>query len=606
MKLSHPVENSRRFEYYLFKKIFDFVNPCLVHLMFPCKRLFPNISVPLFPIEILISWNNTNKFEEFKHILLSYTFRKSLVSKVAQLGNYSTMLWFQSNGIKMNESVLIDAAERGDVNLFASILGDIQGNIQAKSDLLEEACEVAAEHGHVDILKYARSKSLLPNDEFGLMKVASLQGHLNILEWYYIDLEELQDFRFEFKLLFYWATKGGKMSVLLWLKSHLSTLLGDGYWERFVRKAMKSKYLYLNSLHIAASIGNYQIFLWLTEQGFYIDSYTASAALNGGNFEILKYIKDREENSPWVADVYITAAEKGNLGLLQNWMKETECPLPTSKMFPTVARCDKPCVTIYQWLFDQACPFLEDESFHLLADSAFIKFARLNGSPIWNNLINRVIQNRAAASGDLELIQWARLETIQWLRTEIPDSPGINITRMVRNAAECGHIHILEFLRPEFVSIESDYILKECDNILLREAAVNGHVAILDWSLAIGINLQFDDECLKMIIKNSHFKVLVWLNTHFPTCFKECGFNPLVLAAKEGTIQIYQWILKVIRDGTMSAIEVEEIFDIKVSGTWDFEELVEHLKCKRRKPREGRLDLRTNKGSLLERVLELY
>ena len=62
--------------------------------------------------------------ELFKHVLLSYKFRKTLASKVARFGNYQTMLWCQSNGLTFNESVLVSAAQRGGVQLFDSIWND--------------------------------------------------------------------------------------------------------------------------------------------------------------------------------------------------------------------------------------------------------------------------------------------------------------------------------------------------------------------------------------------------------------------------------------------------------------------------------------------------
>ena len=77
--------------------------------------------IPLQPIELLISWHNLDKLDEFKHVLLSYNFRKTLASKVARFGNYQTMLWFQKNGLTLNESVLVSAAQRGERQLFESI-----------------------------------------------------------------------------------------------------------------------------------------------------------------------------------------------------------------------------------------------------------------------------------------------------------------------------------------------------------------------------------------------------------------------------------------------------------------------------------------------------
>ena len=118
----------RDFNYDVWKYIFDFLNPFLIHLMIkhtPAKSSSSTNVIPLLPIELLISWNDRGILEEFKHVLLSYNFRKTLASKVARFGNYQTMMWFQSNGVTLNESVLVSAAQRGDIQLFGSIWNDI-------------------------------------------------------------------------------------------------------------------------------------------------------------------------------------------------------------------------------------------------------------------------------------------------------------------------------------------------------------------------------------------------------------------------------------------------------------------------------------------------
>ena len=114
----------RDFNYDVWKYIFDFLNPFLIHLMIkhtPAKSSSSTNVIPLLPIELLISWNDRGILEEIKHVLLSYNFRKTLASKVARFGNYQTMLWFQMNGLTLNESVLVSAAQRGDRQLFESI-----------------------------------------------------------------------------------------------------------------------------------------------------------------------------------------------------------------------------------------------------------------------------------------------------------------------------------------------------------------------------------------------------------------------------------------------------------------------------------------------------
>jgi hypothetical protein len=63
------------------------------------------------------------------------------------------MQWFQFNGLTINESVLVSAAQRGDVLLFSCIRADLQGKLDddKKRDLFTDAFKGAAKFGRVDI-----------------------------------------------------------------------------------------------------------------------------------------------------------------------------------------------------------------------------------------------------------------------------------------------------------------------------------------------------------------------------------------------------------------------------------------------------------------------
>ena len=284
-----PVKNFRfnrnELDFHFWKRIFDFLPyPCSIYLVFKPPIVIGGVDtkVPLFPIEILISWNNTAKLDEFKDVLLSYNFRKSLFSKVARLGNYSTMYWFQINGLTINESVLVSSAQRGDVQLFASILNDIR-DIQDKEEILEDALKEASEYGHIDIFKFARSISLqllyFPDEMLKFLKKASL----NILVWYYIETGHLHSFQRHFRALFRAAVLGNQMSVIVWLKTKLEELNGDA-WGAFLRS-----YIHRH-VTIAASHGNYEMLVWLLEHGFQWDLNSTSQAATGGNIEVLSRV----------------------------------------------------------------------------------------------------------------------------------------------------------------------------------------------------------------------------------------------------------------------------------------------------------------------------
>ena len=88
--------DQRSFNYDLWKIIFDFIHPSLIHLMIPFRSIKSMNSNPHLPLDLVISWNDFAKFDQFKKVLLSFNFRSTLLSKVALHGNYSTMQWFQN------------------------------------------------------------------------------------------------------------------------------------------------------------------------------------------------------------------------------------------------------------------------------------------------------------------------------------------------------------------------------------------------------------------------------------------------------------------------------------------------------------------------------
>ena len=185
------------FGYDVWRSIFDFLNPFLIHLMFkqpPAKSSSSTNVIPLLPIELLISWNDLGILELHKHVLLSYKFRKTLASKVARFGNYQTMLWFQMNGLTLNQSVLVSVAQRGEIELFDRIWKEIHDNnlkvldITKSASLCSDAIMGAAQFGQLDFLKYAERTYKLrlddPDRVITVLQAASKHGHLNILKWY--------------------------------------------------------------------------------------------------------------------------------------------------------------------------------------------------------------------------------------------------------------------------------------------------------------------------------------------------------------------------------------------------------------------------------------
>ena len=488
--------------------------------------------IPLLPIQLLISCNNLEKLDEYKKVLLSYNFRKTLADKVARFGNYQTMLWFQKNGLTLNKCVLVSAAKRGDIELFEKIWTDIWNDdsldCSGLEQLIYDAFEGAAQFGHLNLLKFADSKSMLPSlHQIGtsvFFQAASKNGHLKILEWLFQEKQTTNTSR-HYEKAFSAAVSGNKMDVLVWLKSFLD----QGLWEAFVTSSVQPY------VSIAARHGNKNLVMWLIDQGFYSDQNSASAAATAGSIDLLKFFRHL-----WSEHVYTKAAEKGHLSVLK-WAREDaeqNYPWPEAKMFPAAAKCDN--VELYQWLFDQNFPFEEEKSFIIalkLGHFKFIKFARSHGSLFWNDALYYSLLERAAQVGDLETLKWSIAENTGATGTASIDFNWI-ASPVIIAAATGGHLHILEYLRT------TNYILQYLElfySIVAEVAARHGHVPLLEWASANATLHIWSYACFLAAIKGSQFKVLVWLKTHFPDPLMKSP-HPMLMAAEVGNIEVFKWL----------------------------------------------------------------
>ncbi len=335
---------------------------------------------------------------------------------------------------------------------------------------------------------------------------------------------------------------------VLWLKSFLDVLS----WDPFVRISVRPY------VSMAARHGNMNLVMWLMEQGFPSDHLgLATAAAKVGSIDLLNLVSPRQ----WSKDVYTKAAEKGHLAFLQCAKENAgnNSRWPKSKMFPAAAKSHN--VELYQWLFDQECPFKEERSFINALKRGhfdFIKFARSHGSNFWNEEFYFSLLERASILGDLETMKWARKQQQQLM---LP-GPGATIDSyttmwwdagtavmdasvLIEAAATGGHLHTLEDLS---LSIKLDN-MNDSDKFYAKVtevAARYGHVAILEWAMVNNTNLNtpyfpWSYACFLAAIKGSQFKVLVWLNTHFPNVLK-LHAHPMLMAAEVGEIEVFKWL----------------------------------------------------------------
>ena len=134
--------DQRSFNYDLWKIIFDFIHPSLIHLMIPFRSIKSMNSTPHLPLDLVISWNDFAKFDQFKKVLLSFNFR-------------STLLWLKTHF----------------PTEFSEILKDKSGNPLA----------IAAREGDIEVFKWLRNNGA--KWDKSTLKAAYQKGHHNIVDW---------------------------------------------------------------------------------------------------------------------------------------------------------------------------------------------------------------------------------------------------------------------------------------------------------------------------------------------------------------------------------------------------------------------------------------
>jgi hypothetical protein len=195
---------------------------------------------------------------------------------------------------------------------------------------------------------------------------------------------------------------------------------------------------------------------------------------------------------------------------------------------------------INQWLLKLQCPFEEERSFMNACKRGyfeFVKFARANGSKVWNTGINFCIQDQAALRGDLGTILWAREQCVQaddnWL-----------LEALITTATSRGHIHILEWLRNEYLKrpLQRCFI-SDCNKTVLQTAAENGHLHILDWGLSNGLKCDWNLISVSFFraVNKAYFPVWIWFQANFPHIISSFSAS-IQYAARKENIEVFKWL----------------------------------------------------------------
>jgi hypothetical protein len=457
-----------------------------------------------WPISLLIALNNTSTFEEFKCIVLSYSFRGRLSRQLAMKGNLSTLQWFQSREITWHFYLLVDLALRGELeSLKWAMLNE--SNFKNGKLLMELILERAAFNGHENILRWALELQYFEQKYFTtVLNSAAAGDQLKIIHWMinnYPSAMELMEETPNANIC-YGAICGNNIHIIEWFKNYFP----NTFWiERFYDNKNNSP-----CVTKAAETGNIQMLDWLKENGFLLncEMVTVAAVSSMENsLETLKFL--RSLNCPWSSNICPRAVKFGRFDILL-WAVSNGCPWQLEDILEAAAwsKVASANPDILQWITDQR---FDVDNIHIdliihdaieFENFKFVKWAKSTFVPnFWDD---RIIK-KAAAAGDLSALIWALEINPESITSEV-------VYVLSVNAAAGRHLHVLNWLLANYDSYKTSIWHPQVCVL----AARYGYVDVLQWAVAHGCNWSKSDCCI-CAIENKQLKVLIWMKFQAPS-----------------------------------------------------------------------------------------
>ena len=412
---------------------------------------------------------------------------------------------------------------------------------------ISNLCSLAAENGHLEILKWAQ-KNGCPFDllEFS---TAAKNGHLEILIWAYetgywccsnIDCYAAENghlviLKWRHKIgrlnignSYLYAAKNGHIEILKWMheNAYSSRLPWDwhlGTYASMCFDVIKNgqidilKWLQQNKYNvyhhyfcnIAAEYDRLEILQWAQKNGCEWTEAVCANAADGGHLKVLKWA--RENGCPWNAKTCRNAAAKGHLELLI-WAIENGCDYDNDDMFYYAIKNNH--FEIFKFLCK--CKYQPRDNFYFCGFAAannnleMLKLARENGY-VWSpdTCCN------AANNNNFEIIKWARengcpwgsidnfylsittknYEMVKWIK----ENGGPINYYMCNTVSENRDLEMLKWARENGFPWES----RVCLN-----AIKNGYLKMLKWAHEMGCP-RFPKTC-SYAAYYGHLKILKW------------------------------------------------------------------------------------------------
>ena len=147
----------------------------------------------------------------------------------------------------------------------------------------------------------------------------------------------------------------------------------------------------------------------------------------------------------------------------------------------------------------------------------------------------------AGKSGNLEYIMWMRLKALEM------DQIVMSVFAFVREVANKGHRHVLEWLQTEygtnFATSIPAYIAQR-HPVICIEASALGHLNILQWWFSNGLHIDLET-CIRAALSADRLDVLILLKReyeHLSLDFWGCSEYDFSHKSLESSCDVFQWV----------------------------------------------------------------
>jgi hypothetical protein len=395
-----------------FGQVFHYVPQCMtISCSLVCKSWYNLFSFRIGTVKEEDVWTFIGK-EGYLNMLiwlnaLNKKVHKNVLRSAASSGHLHILKWFDS--MDWFRSVTQDFDTIGKTLTKHSAKGGQLDVLDwlAERGLLQwskSASLLAAQEGHLSVLKWAFDRNLcIPSDS---SRYAAEYSHLDILDWLYSVRNKLYGGGLEswpITAIIYSAASRGRLEVLEWFKNVnppwvKAKVLCRETAEKAARYSHKHILLWLiqNKFRLstckrlcsfAAIDGNYDLVLWLHEQGCALEGFVVRNSISGGNVKLVAWVMERINRKVNTTDIEFTI-QKGRLEVLNYFYEQPYCrPLITtpSNLLFAVKNFE---YEIAKWLVTKGCKLVPE----LCAIAATaknadgLKFLREIGCP-WDTFV---------------------------------------------------------------------------------------------------------------------------------------------------------------------------------------------------------------------------